>query len=103
MRNLRRGSSRKFFNRKDLQTAALRTAVWKYILKHDTVTNNTGYIHITFSVGSEDTVNELTKRIENDGYKIISEPRITGDGYYESCIIDPENNQIEIVETTTPP
>ena len=60
--------------------------------------NNTGYIHIAFSVGSKDTVNELTKRIENDGYKIISQPRITGDGYYESCVIDPENNQIEIVE-----
>jgi len=61
-------------------------------------TNNTGYIHIAFSVGSKDTVDELTKRIENAGYKIISQPRITGDGYYESCVIDPENNQIEIVE-----
>jgi len=60
--------------------------------------NNTGYIHIAFSVGSKDTVNELTKRIENDGYRIMSQPRITGDGYYESCIVDPENNQIEIVE-----
>ena len=61
-------------------------------------TNNTGYIHIAFSVGSKETVDELTKRIENDGYKVISQPRITGDGYYESCVIDPENNQIEIVE-----
>ena len=60
--------------------------------------NNTGYIHLAFSVGSKDTVNELTKQLENDGYKIISRPRITGDGYYESCIFDPENNQIEIVE-----
>jgi len=60
--------------------------------------NNTGYIHLAFSVGGKDTVNELTKQLENDGYKIISRPRITGDGYYESCIFDPENNQIEIVE-----
>jgi lactoylglutathione lyase len=60
--------------------------------------NNTGYIHIAFSVGSKDKVNELTKQLENDGYKIKSQPRITGDGYYESCIFDPENNQIEIVE-----
>ena len=60
--------------------------------------NNTGYIHIAFSVGSKDKVNELTRQLENDGYTIISQPRITGDGYYESCIIDPENNQIEIVE-----
>ena len=60
--------------------------------------NNTGYIHLAFSVGSKDKVNELTKQLENDGYKITSPPRTTGDGYYESCFFDPENNQIEIVE-----
>ena len=60
--------------------------------------NNIGYIHIAFSVGSKEKVDELTKIFESDGYKVISQPRITGDGYYESCIIDPENNQIEIVE-----
>ena len=60
--------------------------------------NNIGYIHIAFSAGSRDKVDKLTKRLENDGYKILSQPRITGDGYYESCVMDPENNQIEIVE-----
>ena len=60
--------------------------------------NDIGYIHIAFSIGTKDKVSELTKRLEKDGYKIISQPRITGDGYYESCIIDPENNQIEIIE-----
>jgi lactoylglutathione lyase len=60
--------------------------------------NNVGYIHIAFSVGDKNKVDELTKLLENDGYKIISKPRTTGDGYYESCIIDPENNQVEIVE-----
>ena len=59
--------------------------------------NNAGYIHISFSVGSRDKVDGLTKQLENDGYKVISQPRLTGDGYYESCIMDPENNQIEIV------
>ena len=60
--------------------------------------NNTGYIHIAFSVGSKETVDVLTKRIENDGFKVISQPRTTGDDYYESCVVDPEDNQIEIVE-----
>jgi len=59
--------------------------------------NNTGYIHLSFGVGSKDKVDELTKQLENDGYKVVSQPRITGDGYYESCVMDPENNQIEIV------
>ena len=41
----------------------------------------TGYSHIAFSVGS---------------YEVISGPRTTGDGYYESCIVAVEDNQIEI-------
>jgi len=60
--------------------------------------NNTGYIHIAFSVGGKAKVDEVTKLLENDGYKVLSKPRTTGDGYYESCILDPEDNQIEIVE-----
>ena len=60
-------------------------------------TNNTGYIHVAFSAGSKDEVDKLTAQLGNDGYKILSQPRTTGDGYYESCILDPENNQIEIV------
>lgn len=58
----------------------------------------TGYIHIAFSVGSKDAVNELTEKIRKDGYSVISGPRTTGDGYYESCIIGIEGNQIEITE-----
>lgn len=56
----------------------------------------TGYIHIAFSVGSRERVDELTNRLRADGYEVIGGPRITGDGYYESCIIGIEGNQIEI-------
>lgn len=58
----------------------------------------TGYIHIAFSLGSKQAVDELTERVKNDGYHVISGPRTTGDGYYESCIIGIEGNQIEITE-----
>lgn len=58
----------------------------------------TGYIHIAFSLGSKEAVNELTERLKNDGFHIISGPRTTGDGYYESCIIGIEGNQIELTE-----
>ncbi len=58
--------------------------------------NRTGYIHIAFSLGSASNVDKLTEQLRNDGYKVISSPRITGDGYYESCIIDLEGNQIEL-------
>ena len=56
----------------------------------------TGFIHIAFSVGSKEKVDELTKKLSDDGYEVLSGPRITGDGYYESCIVGIEGNQIEI-------
>lgn len=56
----------------------------------------TGFIHIAFSVGSREKVDLLTARMKKDGYHVISGPRTTGDGYYESCIVDIEGNQIEI-------
>lgn len=56
----------------------------------------TGFTHLAFSVGSKEKVDTLTTRLVNDGYTKISGPRITGDGYYESCILDNEHNQIEI-------
>lgn len=55
-----------------------------------------GIIHLAFSTGSREKVNELTEVLRKDGYKIVGEPRTTGDGYYESVILDPENNIIEI-------
>ena len=56
----------------------------------------TGYVHIAFSLGSKEAVDELTEKLQKDGYIVISGPRTTGDGYYESCIIGIEGNQIEI-------
>ena len=59
-------------------------------------TDRTGYIHIAFSVGSVEKVNHLTRQFREDGFEILSGPRTTGDGYYESCIVGFEENQIEI-------
>ena len=56
----------------------------------------TGYAHIAFSVGSKEKVDALTAELKADGYEAVSGPRITGDGYYESCIVAIEGNQIEI-------
>ena len=56
----------------------------------------TGFIHIAFSVGSKEKVDELTSQLKADGYEVLSGPRTTGDGYYASCMVDLENNQIEI-------
>ena len=60
------------------------------------VPERTGYAHIAFSVGSTEAVDTLTARLRADGYAVVSGPRTTGDGYYESCILAVEDNQIEI-------
>lgn len=56
----------------------------------------TGFIHIAFSVGSKEKVDLITAGLKQDGYEVISGPRITGDGYYESLIMAIEGNLIEI-------
>lgn len=62
----------------------------------ETQQDRMGYIHIAFRVGSVEKVDELTKKLSMDGYEVKSGPRQTGDGYYESCILGVEGNQIEI-------
>ena len=58
--------------------------------------NRFGYAHIAFSVGSKEVVDSLTEQLKKDGYPVISGPRTTGDGYYESCVLGFEGNVIEI-------
>ena len=58
----------------------------------------TGYAHAAFCLGSRQAVDELTARMKTDGFGVVSGPRTTGDGYYESCILGPEGLQIELTE-----
>ncbi|GAB4002755.1 VOC family protein [Spirosoma daeguense] len=60
------------------------------------LTQYIGLTHLAISVGSEDKVNHLTNQLRSEGYVVIGEPRRTGDGYYESIVLDPEQNRIEI-------
>ena len=60
--------------------------------------NRTGFVHVAFSVGSKERVDELTEELRTAGYEVVSGPRTTGDGYYESCIVVIEGNQIELTE-----
>jgi lactoylglutathione lyase len=59
-------------------------------------TQRLGLTHLAISVGSERLVDELTQRLRNDGIVVVDGPRRTGDGYYESVVIDPDGNRIEI-------
>jgi lactoylglutathione lyase len=58
-----------------------------------------GLAHFAIGFESIDQVDTITRKLEADGIVILSQPRFTGDGYYESIILDPDNNKIEL---TTP-
>lgn len=55
-----------------------------------------GLTHLAISVGSEEVVNSITEKLRANKFIIQGEPRTTGDGYYESVVLDPEGNLIEI-------
>jgi lactoylglutathione lyase len=55
-----------------------------------------GLTHLAVSLGSERLVDELTQRLKDDGYPVLDGPRRTGDGYYESVVLDPDGNRIEL-------
>lgn len=65
-------------------------------VRNSEMTGNSSVCHLAFSTGSKDQVDRLTERLRQAGYKVIGEPRTTGDGFYESVILDPDNNRIEI-------
>ena len=57
-----------------------------------------GYAHVAISLGSKEAVDELSERFKAEGFELLSGPRTTGDGYYESAIIGFEGNVVEITE-----
>ena len=63
---------------------------------NDPLNLHTGLAHFAISVGSRKQVDELTNTLKSDGYQVLDGPRVTGDGYYESVVLDTEGNRVEI-------
>jgi lactoylglutathione lyase len=55
-----------------------------------------GYAHVALALGSRERVVEMTERLRTAGYPVVGTPRVTGDGYFESVILDPDGNRIEL-------
>ena len=55
-----------------------------------------GLTHLALAVGDEARVDELTRRLKDDGFPVLDGPRRTGDGYYESVVLDPDGNRVEL-------
>ena len=64
--------------------------------KDDVYDQFIGLIHFAISLGSKEKVDAMTAQFRNDGFEVLDGPRTTGDGYYESVILDPEKNRIEL-------
>lgn len=57
-----------------------------------------GLAHLAFSLGSKDAVDRIVRQFQADGQPLMDGPRMTGDGYYEAVILDPENNRVELTQ-----
>jgi lactoylglutathione lyase len=65
--------------------------------KNDPLKQYVGLIHFAINLGNRERVDQLTEVIRKDGYKVIGEPRFTGDGNYESIVLDPDGNRVELM------
>jgi lactoylglutathione lyase len=65
-------------------------------VRHQPGAERLGLTHLAVSVGSKQGVDELTNRLRQDGYEVVDGPRVTGDGYYESVVLDPDGNRVEV-------
>ena len=66
-------------------------------IKNTTQTEHLGLCHFAFALENKEKVNAFTEQMRADGYPVLGEPRITGDGFYESIIADPDGNRVELV------
>lgn len=66
------------------------------LAKGDPMSPQSGYAHLALSVGSERDVDAVTERLRHAGVPVVDGPRRTGDGSYESAVLDPDGNRIEI-------
>ena len=62
----------------------------------DYMQQQTGLVHFAVSVGSKSRVDEMAEQFAADGFRVVGQPRLTGDGYYEAVVLDPEGNIVEI-------
>ena len=64
--------------------------------RDDPIAQATGFAHVAFALGSQEAVDELARRLQTDGHRVVDGPRWTGDGYYEAAVLDPDGNRIEL-------
>jgi lactoylglutathione lyase len=64
--------------------------------RHEPGSHHMGLTHVALSLGSQARVDALTARLAAEGVPVLDGPRRTGDGYYESVVLDPDGNRVEV-------
>lgn len=64
---------------------------------HEAGAQRMGLTHFALSLGSQQAVDDKTAQLKAEGVTVLDGPRRTGDGYYESVVLDPEGNRIELM------
>ena len=94
--NLTKGFESRFLSFKSgARLEIMRTTAFTPV-KLEPAAQRMGLTHLAFASGSEQGVDALTARLRRDGHPILDGPRRTGDGYYESVVLDPDGNRVEI-------
>ena len=94
--NQKKGFSSYFISFSSGTKLELMNKLWISEEKNCTGKEYIGIAHLAFSVGSKEDVDSLTSFLKSEGYTVLGEPRTTGDGFYESLVLDPDKNRIEI-------
>ena len=88
------GARLEIMHRPDIEGASKTQELFH--VKQSEIAERLGFAHLSFSVGSKEEVDRLTQKMSDDGIQVVGQPRTTGDGYYESVVLDPEGNRVEV-------
>ena len=94
--NASKGFSSRFLSFPNGPRIEIMTTSTRTLIETPLGSQRMGLAHVAFSLGSEQEVDELTQRLRDEGVPVLDGPRRTGDGYYESVVLDPEGNRIEL-------
>jgi lactoylglutathione lyase len=94
--NPAKGFSSRFLTFESGARLELMTSTTFAPLRSEAGAQRMGLTHLAISLGSETLVDDLTSRLRASGAAILECPRRTGDGYYESVVLDPEGNRLEL-------
>jgi len=97
--NFKATAGKKYYNRKkgfQSYFLSLSSGTQIELMNRDNIKVHESKNHFAISVGSAQMVDILTNTFKQNGINVISWPRLTGDGYYESMIEDIEGNLVEI-------